>query len=194
MCSLPMGLLPDKTNTCSRSLIVFMSGGLHLWSGAYQTVSGNTRYMRAYVKFQAVPTADGKQQFPLFFGQSSNGSALAYGGIYRQSGVNYWAIWYISTSTTLTYNVSTTAYSTGWHCLELAINRASSKGGWVKFWLDGTLLLSSRNLNNTGRTLSYARVGFSYSDGHVFLKGESYWKGASSPRVYCEFCYESLYV
>lgn len=140
------------------------SGENNGWSGAYKAVSGSTLYLRAYVKLQAIPNTDSEDQWVVWFGQDTAANALAYGGIRRVSGTNYWAIWYISTGTTLTYNVSSTAYSSGWHYLELGLFRGTSSNGWVKLWVDGVLTLSSLSLDNDGRTLSYMRVGFSYSD------------------------------
>jgi hypothetical protein len=140
------------------------SGENNGWSGAYKAVSGTTLYLRAYVQFQAIPNTNSEDQWVVWFGQDTGANALAYGGIRRVSEINYWAIWYISTGTTLTYNVSSSAYSSGWHCLELGIFRGTSTNGWVKFWVDGVLTCSSLSLDNDGRTLSYMRVGFSYSD------------------------------
>lgn len=140
------------------------SGENNGWSGAYKAVSGTTLYLRAYVQFQAIPNTNSEDQWVVWFGQDTGANGLAYGGIRRVSEINYWAIWYISTGTTLTYNVSSSAYSSGWHCLELGIFRGTSTNGWVKFWVDGVLTCSSLSLDNDGRTLSYMRVGFSYSD------------------------------
>jgi hypothetical protein len=42
--------------------------------------------------------------------------------------------------------------------------RGVASDGWVELYVDGTLVCSVYNLANDGRTLDYARFGFSYSD------------------------------
>jgi hypothetical protein len=115
------------------------------------------------VYFNAPPNTDNEDQWVLAFTQSTAGNALAYAGVRQVGGTDYWAIWYFA-GTTLTYQVSDIVYTGGWHNLELAINRGTSSDGWVEFRVDGVLICSAYNLDNDGRTLSYARVGFSYSD------------------------------
>ncbi|MCJ7769958.1 polysaccharide lyase, partial [Candidatus Bathyarchaeota archaeon] len=141
------------------------SGANNLWGGIYKSISGtNPVYLGALVDFNAPPNTDNEDQWVLCFSQSTAGNALAYAGLRRVSGTNYWAIWYLSAGTTLTYQISSIAFVDGWHDLELAIYRGTSSNGWVEFRVDGVLVCSAHNLSNSGRTLSYARVGFSYSD------------------------------
>ncbi|MCW4002720.1 MAG: hypothetical protein NWE95_02265, partial [Candidatus Bathyarchaeota archaeon] len=98
------------------------SGANNVWSGAYKSITGNNPvYLSAYVRFNAPPDTNEEDQWALAFTQSTAGSALAYAGIRQVSGTLYWAIWYISSGTTLTYNVSSTPYTSGWHNLQLAI-------------------------------------------------------------------------
>jgi uncharacterized repeat protein (TIGR02543 family) len=141
------------------------SGANNGWSGAYTNVSGaNPVTLNAWVYFNAPPDTDDEDQWALCFSQSTAGNALAYAGIRQSSGTNYWAIWYLSAGTTLTYQLSSTPYTSGWHYVQLSINRGTANDGWVELWVDGALVCSAYNLDNDGRTLSYARVGFSYSD------------------------------
>jgi uncharacterized repeat protein (TIGR02543 family) len=141
------------------------SGANNGWSGVYKSIAGtNPVYLSADVLFNAPPNTDGEDQWVLAFTQSTAGNALAYAGIRQVGGVLYWAIWYISSGTTLTYQVSGTTYTSGWHDLELVVFRGSANDGWVEFYVDGVLTCSAYNLDNDGRMLSYARVGFSFSD------------------------------
>jgi len=76
----------------------------------------------------------------------------------------YWTIWYISSGTTLTHQVSSSVYTPGWHNLLLGVYRGTANDGWVEFYVDETLICSAYNVDNDARTLNFARVGFSYSD------------------------------
>ena len=141
------------------------SGVNNGWSGLYKSVSGtNPINLTAAVFFDAPPNTNNEDQWALAFTQSTAGNALAYAGLRQVGGTPYWSIWYISSGTTLTYAVSSVAYTPGWHNLELAVYRGTANDGWVEFYVDGVLTCSAYNLDNDGRTLNYARVGFSYSD------------------------------
>ena len=120
-------------------------------------------YLGAYVCFNAPPTTDGEDQWVLCFSQNPSGDAVAYAGIHKAGGVLYWTIWYRS-GTSLTYSVSDSVYSDGWHHLELTVYRGTSNDGWVEFYVEGELVCSAYSIDNDYRALNYARVGFSYSD------------------------------
>lgn len=140
------------------------SGANNGWSGAYKSVAGmNPLYLKAYVYFNAPPNTDNEDQWALCFSQSTAGNALAYAGVRRVSGTLYWAIWYISSGSTLTYSLGS-PYTSGWHNLELAVSRGISNDGWVELYVDGVKTCSAYNLDQDARALNYARVGFSYSD------------------------------
>ncbi|MCL5877801.1 MAG: FG-GAP-like repeat-containing protein [Candidatus Bathyarchaeota archaeon] len=154
---------PHGGTYCLRGSLT--SGANNGWSGAYTSVSGaNPVTLNAWVYFNAPPNTDNEDQWALCFSQSTAGNALAYAGVRQSSGPNYWAIWYISSGTTLTYQLSSTPYTSGWHYVQLSINRGTANNGWVELRVDGALVCSAYTLDNDGRTLSYARVGFSYSD------------------------------
>jgi hypothetical protein len=141
------------------------SGANNGWSGVYRSITGtNPVYLSAQVQFNAPQNTNNEDQWALAFTQSTAGNALAYAGLRQVGGTLYWSIWYISSGTTLTYAVSSTVYTPGWHNLELALNRGTANDGWVEFYVDGVLTCSAYNLDNDGRSLNYARVGFSYSD------------------------------
>jgi uncharacterized repeat protein (TIGR02543 family) len=134
------------------------------WSGVYKRISGtNPLYLGAYVYFNAPPTTNGEDQWVLCLSQNPSGDAVAYAGIHRSGGTLYWTIWYRS-GTSLTYYVSSSIYSDGWHRLELAVHRGTSNDGRIEFYVDGVRTCSVYDIDNDYRTLNYARVGFSYSD------------------------------
>jgi uncharacterized repeat protein (TIGR02543 family) len=140
------------------------SGANNGWSGVYKRISGtNPLRLGAYVYFNAPPTTNGEDQWVLCLSQNPSGDAVAYAGIHRVDETLYWTIWYRS-GTSLTYNVSGSIYSDGWHRLELAVYRGTQNDGWVEFYVDGVMTCSVYDIDNDYRALNYARVGFSYSD------------------------------
>lgn len=146
--------------TCSLA-----SGVNNRWSGVYKSISTtNPVYLSAYVQFNAPPNTDSEDQWVLSFNQYSSADALAYAGVRQVGGTLYWTIWYISSGTTLTHQVSSSVYTPDWHNLRLGVYRGTANDGWVEFYVDEALVCSAYNLDNDARALNFARVGFSYSD------------------------------
>lgn len=135
------------------------------WAGDYREISGDgPHYLSAWVKFENPPNTDGEDQWALFFGSYSASNALIYAGITRVNGNLYWAVWAIESGTTLTKTVGNQfSNDNEYHYMELGIYRGDGNGCF-ELWVDGESEIHKYDIDNNARTLSYARVGFSYSD------------------------------
>jgi len=99
-------------------------------------------------------------------GETSTGWSVAFAGVYRQAGVDYWAISYYRDGIGLAWSVSATAANPNTNYdVEMATFRDNA-AGYVYLWVNGVLVHSVSGFDNLvpERELLYASFGFAYSD------------------------------
>ena len=163
----------DGTSTASTTRVydgtyalkcTIASGSNNQWAGDYYLVSGNsTVCIGAWVYFEDAPNTSGEDQFCFFAGDDSGGNALAYAGITNDAGTLKWCVWAIESGTTLTKTLGSNYGGADWYFIEMDVYRGNGNG-YVKLYVNDNLDIERTNIDNDGRNMDYARVGFSYSD------------------------------
>ena len=144
------------------------------WSGVYYKLEKiNTVYLYATeCTLTNLPDKNSSTQAVLAFTVNQADSSIAAAGIMNVEGTLKYFMRYFDNDFEGLKVIVGPEYTPGSHTFELGLHQdVIEKGtgdqirdGWVKFYVDGNVVLNVSNVNNYGRILNYARLGFCYAD------------------------------
>ena len=147
----------------SYSMKADLVDGADQYSMAYEAISGTTFYIRGYFYFTDDPDTDTEDLRVLSFGQGDSYEALAYCGVYQDSGSDYWFVRSMNGASFSNALGNATFAEDTWYCIEFAMYHHGSSG-WVRMWVDGVLEVERTSQDTDNRALNYAWFGFAFSD------------------------------